>query len=78
MKGEMVESVKGIEPLPKLVGIRIVVLLTGGSGGGGTTPTPATVVMGVRGLPNKVALVASIIAHRTNSHSSEVTSRGNI
>jgi hypothetical protein len=74
----VVEVVKGIEPLPKVVGVWIDVVLTGRGGGGGTTPPPATVIMRVRGLLNEVATFASIATHRINYRLGEATLRGTI
>jgi hypothetical protein len=78
MKGTMVEVVKGIKPLPKVVGVRIVIVLIGGGRGGGETPPPMTTMIGLQGLHEKVAYVPSIVTRRTNYHSGEVTSHGSI
>jgi hypothetical protein len=76
IKGTVVEVIKGIEPLPEVVGIWTVVVLIDEGGGGGTTLPPVAVGMGVWGLPDEVAIVSSIVAHWTNYRSGEVIARG--
>jgi hypothetical protein len=78
MKGTVVDIVKGIKPLPKLVGVGIVVDMTGEGVGGGTTPPPVSTLVGVQGFPGEIELVTSIVARRTNYRLGEVTLGGTI
>jgi hypothetical protein len=60
----VVESIKGIKTLPKVVGVKKTVVLIGAGEGGGTMPPQGVVVMGVQGLPDEVATFASIATCR--------------
>jgi hypothetical protein len=59
----MGKFVEVIEPLPKVLGVETVMVLTCGGGGVGATPPPTASMMGVQGLPHEVALVTSITTH---------------
>jgi hypothetical protein len=58
----MVEAIERIDPFPKVVGVRTIVVLIGRGWGGGIISPPVVAVMGVRGLPNEVVVFSSIIA----------------
>jgi len=51
----VVVVIKGIEPLPEVKRVGIIVFMTGEGGGGGKIPPPFVAVTRVRGVSDEVA-----------------------